>query len=167
LVLKESEINSEYFLKFCVEWSAMKTKLLLLCGAIIAACSLTSCDIYGYPGYGYTGYGGGYGRSCNNSYYSSPLLGLGSYYGGYSRPYAYSNYNRNCHPTPYRSFGNFGNIGYSRSSYSSPFLGRTNLSSCGSGFGGSPFGNRGFASSPFGGFGGGHGFGGFGGGHRY
>jgi len=37
----------------------MKTKLILLCGAMIAALSLSSCDMYGYPGYGYGGYGGG------------------------------------------------------------------------------------------------------------
>ncbi len=145
----------------------MKTKLILLFGAVFAALSLTSCDIYGYPAYGY----GGYGRNCNNNYYSSPLLGLGgpvNYYGGYSRPYSYSNYNRNCYSSPHRSFGNFGNIGYTRSVYSSPFLGSNNLSPFGGGFG-APFGNRSFSSgnigcSPFGGFGGGRSY--FGGHHH-
>lgn len=136
----------------------MKTKLILLCGALTAALSLSSCDIYGYPGYSYGGYGGYgygspfYGSSYYNNYYSSPLLGLGSYYGGYSRPYVYSSYNRNYY-SPFRSYGN---VGYNRyhhyGSYGSPFVTRSNISSS---FNRMPFsnnfGNRGFVGS-------GHGF---------
>lgn len=171
----------------------MKTKLLLLCGALIAACSLTSCDIYGYPGYGYGygGYGGygGYNRygSYGSPYYSSyaPLLGLSTFYGGYSRPYAYNSSYRSYYP--YRSYSSYG---YNRGNYGSSLLSHSSFANFGRSFGGSsypsmhrtlhgdsigfrgvPFsGGHSFGGSSFGGHtlhGGGGSFGGssFGGGH--
>lgn len=122
----------------------MKTKLLLLLGAAVAVCSLTSCDIYGYPGsYGY-GYGNSYARPSyySSSYSSRPLLSYSSYSGGYSRPYSYgSSY---C-ASPYSSIGSYG---YNRGGFGSPF-------GFNSGF--SPFGFGSFGSSYGSGFGGGFG----------
>jgi hypothetical protein len=80
----------------------MKTKLLLLIGAITASCTLTSCEIDGCPtAYGY---GGVYGRP----YYNNS----GSYGGAYSRPLlSYNSYNLGrsyaSYPRTTRSYGTF------------------------------------------------------------
>lgn len=61
----------------------MKTKLILLVAAVIAATSLSSCYVPGYYGYGYNNYYRPWGYGIYNNYYARP----GYAYGGYRGPY--------------------------------------------------------------------------------